>query len=141
MQVDPHKIDLQPKPRSEDDLFVNADGQWLLGYDNLSTLDQHWSDAFCRIATGSGYRKRKLYTDRDTAQFQVARPQIVTCDRRRGAAPDLLDRSLLAQMPELGDAAGRGRGPGGRGGAGAAGAWGSCSTPRRSRSGTRARSS
>jgi hypothetical protein len=103
MQVDPHKIDLQPKPRSEDDLFVNADGQWLLGYDNLSTLDQHWSDAFSRIATGSGYSKRKLYSDRDTAQFQVARPQIVTSIIDVAAAPDLLDRALLAQMPELGE--------------------------------------
>ena len=56
----PHKTDIQPEPRTEDDLFVNADGQWLTAYDNLSTLDQHWSDAFCRISTGSGYSKRKL---------------------------------------------------------------------------------
>ena len=76
--VDPHKTDIQPKPRTEDDLFVNADGQWLTAYDNLSTLDQHWSDAFCRISTGSGYSKRKLYSDRDTATFQVARPRIIT---------------------------------------------------------------
>ena len=64
-------------------------------------LDQHWSDAFCRISTGTGYSKRKLYSDRDTARFQVARPQIITAIVDVVAAPDLLDRSLLAAMPEL----------------------------------------
>ena len=101
MPVDPHAVDIQPKPRSEDDLFVNADSQWLNAYDNLSALDQHWSDAFCRIATGSGYSKRRLYTDRDVSQFQVARPQIITSIVDVAAAPDLLDRSLLAEMPGL----------------------------------------
>ena len=101
LPVDPHKTDIQPKPRTEDDLFVNCDGQWLTAYDNLSSLDQHWSDAFCRIATGSGYSKRKLHSDRDTASFQVARPQVITSIVDVAAAPDLLDRSLLAQMSEL----------------------------------------
>ena len=99
--VHPHRTDIQPKPRSEDDLFVNCDGQRVVMYDTLSTLDQHWSDAFCRIATGSGYSKRKLHTDRDTASFQVARPQVITSITDIAAAPDLLDRSLLAVMPEL----------------------------------------
>jgi DNA-binding XRE family transcriptional regulator len=101
LAVDPHDTDTQPKPRSEDDLFVNADGQWLTIYDNLSALNQHYSDAFCRISTGSGYSKRKLYSDRETARFQVARPQIITAIVDVVAAPDLLDRSLLAAMPEL----------------------------------------
>ena len=100
--VDPHEVDIQPKPKSEDDLFVNADSQWLNAYDNLSTLDQHWSDAFCRISTGTGYSKRKLCTDRETARFKVARPQIITAIVDVVAAPDLLDRSLLAQQPDVG---------------------------------------
>jgi hypothetical protein len=99
--VDPHEVDVQPKPRSEDDLFVNADGQWLLGYDNFSMLDQHWSDAHCRISTGTGYSKRKLYTDRETARFKVARPQIITSIVDVVAAPDLLDRTLLMDQPEI----------------------------------------
>jgi hypothetical protein len=101
MPIDPHDTDLQPKPRTEDDLFVNADGQWLTAYDNLSSLDQHWSDAFCRIATGTGYSKRKLYTDRETTRFRVARPQAITSIVDVAGAPDLLDRSLLAPMPEV----------------------------------------
>jgi hypothetical protein len=100
--VDPHATSIQPKPRSEDDLFVNADSQWLTAYDNLSTIDQHWSDAFCRISIGTAYSKRKLYTDREVEQFQVARPQIITAIDDVVAAPDLLDRSLLAHQPELG---------------------------------------
>jgi hypothetical protein len=100
--VDPHDTSIQPKPRSEDDLFANADGQWITAYDNLSTIDQHWSDAFCRISTGTGYSKRKLYTDRDTVRFRVARPQAITAIDDVVAAPDLLDRSLLAQQPEIG---------------------------------------
>jgi hypothetical protein len=103
LPIDPHDTDTQPKPKSEDDLFVNADGQWLVIYDNLSTLDQHWSDAFCRISTGTGYSKRKLCTDRDTARFKVARPQILTSIVDVAGAPDLLDRALLAPQPKIGD--------------------------------------
>ena len=99
--VDPHDTSIQPKPRTEDDLFANCDSQWITAYDNLSTIDQHWSDAFCRISTGTGYSKRKLYTDRDTVRFKVARPQVITAIDDVVAAPDLLDRSLLAQQPEL----------------------------------------
>jgi hypothetical protein len=97
--VDPHDTDIQPKPRTEDDLFVNSDGQWLNAYDNLSKLDTYWSDAFCRVSTGTGYSKRKLHTDRDTARFRVARPQIINAIGDVVGAPDLLDRSLLAQQP------------------------------------------
>jgi len=99
--VDPHKVDVQARPRSEEDLFVNAGTQWLLGYDNLSALSQDWSDAFCRIATGSGYSKRKLYTDRDVSQFQVSRPQIITSIVDVATAPDLLDRSFLIMLPDI----------------------------------------
>ena len=69
----------------------------------MSTLSQEWSDAFCRISTGAGYSKRKLYTDHDTVEFEVARPQIITAIVDVAAAPDLLDRSLLLQQPELDD--------------------------------------
>jgi hypothetical protein len=54
----------------------------------------------CRISTGTGYAKRKLYTDRDTTRFRVVRPQVITAIVDVVAAPDLLDRSLLAQQPE-----------------------------------------
>ena len=38
--VDPHDTDIQPKPRTEDDLFVELPtAQWLTAYDNLSTID------------------------------------------------------------------------------------------------------
>jgi hypothetical protein len=81
-------------------LFVNADGQWLTVYDNLEVLNRRYSAAFCRISTGSGHSKRKLYTDRDTSRFRVARPQVITAITDVVGAPDLLDRALLAQQPE-----------------------------------------
>ena len=54
--VDPHETEhpaeaAQPRTTCSS----TADGQWLTAYDNLSTIDQHWSDAFCRISTGTGY--------------------------------------------------------------------------------------
>jgi hypothetical protein len=99
--IDPHEVAVQPKPRYEEDLFINCETQHILGYDNLSVLSQEWSDAFCRIATGSGYSKRKLYTDRDVTQFCVSRPQIITSIADVAASADLLDRSFLIELPGL----------------------------------------
>ena len=136
-RVDPHEADIQPKPKSEDDLFVNCRRPVAHRLRQpVSTLDQHWSDAFCRISTGTGVLASASCTPTATRCSSRWRgPQIITAIVDVVAAPDLLDRSLLAQQPELGDGDRR------RGGAAGGGRarWrracsASCSTPRRSRS-------
>ena len=101
--IDPHEVEKQPKPKSTDDLYVCSYGQWLTVYDNLSALSQEYSDAFCCISTEATYAKRELFTDFGMIQLKLARPQIITAIVDVVAAADLLDRSLVAKLPEIAD--------------------------------------
>ena len=47
---DPAKVELAKPPRSEDDLIIAAKSQWLVGYDNVSSIDEDLADALCRLA-------------------------------------------------------------------------------------------
>ena len=99
--VDPHEVERQPRPKSPDDLFVASYGQWLTVYDNLSSLSQDYSDAFCCISTEATYSKRELYSDFGVIRLKLARPQIVTAIVDVVGAADLLDRALVAKLPLL----------------------------------------
>jgi hypothetical protein len=99
--IDPHEVERQPKPKSVDDLFVCTYGQWLPLYDNLSSMSQDYSDAFCSVSTGATHSKKELYTDFGVIRLKVARPQIITAIVDVVAAPDLLDRSLVAKLAEI----------------------------------------
>ena len=61
--VDPNTADLRSMPREERDLVIAARNGWCVNFDNLSHLPNWVSDALCRIATGSGFGVRQLYSD------------------------------------------------------------------------------
>ena len=52
--VDPHATPLRSLPKSERDLMVSAHNNWLLAFDNISSLAPWQSDALCRLSTGGG---------------------------------------------------------------------------------------
>jgi hypothetical protein len=83
-------------PKDSDNLYVSANSRHVLSLDNLSYINDELSDDLCRLATGSGYEKRKLYTDSGTVSFSGSRPQILNSILStiigRG---DLLDRSII----------------------------------------------
>jgi len=98
--VDPSVVPLQSLPRSELDLIITANNSWLNSYDNLSKMPNHFSDAFCRIATGGGLRTRTLYTNDDEMLFNPVRPQIFNGIADIATRPDLADRALtISLMP------------------------------------------
>lgn len=67
---------------------------WVLSFDNLSSV-HHWlSDALCRLASGGGLSKRKLFTDEDEVILQAARPIILTGIEDLASREDLADRSI-----------------------------------------------
>jgi hypothetical protein len=101
--LDPSIAALITSPQSERDLAIAASGSHLICMDNLSEITPTLSDAMCRIATGSSYRRRKLYTDVDELILTYKRPQVINGIEELPQRSDLLDRSLLVRLEAIGE--------------------------------------
>lgn len=98
--VDPRRPALGTLPKDPRDLAILAEHVHVVGIDNLSTISGEMSDAMCRLATGDGFTTRALYSDRDLAVFEMARPMIMTSIVDAATRPDLLDRALIVDLPQ-----------------------------------------
>jgi hypothetical protein len=101
--VDPNKAPLRSKPKSEDDMMVAAQHSRAICFDNVSGLSADLSDALCRIATGGGAAKRKLYTDDEAVILDVCAPLILTGIGNYINRGDLADRALPVGLKPLRD--------------------------------------
>lgn len=100
--IDPRGLESLGLPEGADalrNLAIQAEHAHVMFYDNISGLDGRLSDAFCRVATGDGLAIRSLYSDRDQVVFKAARPVLFTSVIDAISRPDLLSRSLIAQLP------------------------------------------
>ena len=96
--IDPSKGGLRAEPREISDLIIAASQSWTLAYDNLSRVSTTLSDALCRMSTGGGISKRKLYTDSDEHVLEALRPVILTGINDLGTRSDLLDRMVIVTL-------------------------------------------
>ncbi len=101
--VDPNAAPLRAQPRDTRDIMIAASNSWVLGFDNLSSLPPGLSDALCMISTGGGFATRTLFTDDDETLFDVQRPMLTTSIEDILGRADLLDRTLLCQLPGIED--------------------------------------
>src|SRR5262249_10259608 len=69
--------------------------------DNISWVSTELSDALCRLATGGGLSKRALYTDDEETILQAQRPAMLNAIEDVGFRSDLLDRSLVLELPRI----------------------------------------
>ena len=99
--VDPHSAPLRSEPKNEVDLVISASKNWLLAMDNISRLPSWLSDALCRLTTGGGLSKRKLYTDDDETLFSIMRPVILNGITEFVERADLVDRSVFLHLPVI----------------------------------------
>src|SRR5579871_1626452 len=99
--IDPSMVPVRKLPHDDTDLAVAAKNTWLLAYDNLSGMSSVFSDVFCQIATGSGFARRELYTDSEEALFSFQRPVILNGIDEICTKPDLIDRSLIVNLPAI----------------------------------------
>lgn len=99
--LDPSSVTKLRMPDSDQDLMIMAKENHLLVFDNMSGLGGEMSDALCRLATGGGLVKRKLYTDDESQIFNESRPFI--CNGITGIASrqDLLERSIPLNLPSI----------------------------------------
>jgi hypothetical protein len=99
--TDPRMPEQRSLPRSEEDLLVAAKGQHLLAFDNVSGLADWLSDAMCRLSTGGGAGKRKLYTDEDEILFSGRRIVVLNGIEDVAVRPDLVDRAILLVLEPI----------------------------------------
>lgn len=99
--IDPSKAMINPAPRNERDLVIQAQNSRILCLDNLSGLKKSLSDALCRICTGTGFTTRKNFSDADQQIFEVKRPIILNGIDDIATRGDLLDRSIVLGLPAI----------------------------------------
>ena len=77
------------------------DHHWFIAFDNVSELEDWRSDMLCRAVTGSGMQTRRLYSDDDAIVRSYQRCIAINGINVVATKPDLLDRSLLFQLPRV----------------------------------------
>lgn len=100
--VDPNEAALRTEPRNEDDLFIAASNRRIVAFDNLSGVKPSLSDALCRLATGGGHSKRKLYSNAEEQIFNVQNPVLLNGIDDLTTRSDLVDRSIVISLPKIG---------------------------------------
>ncbi|MEX2552924.1 MAG: hypothetical protein WD627_08005, partial [Actinomycetota bacterium] len=101
LTVDPNLAPLRTSPRDDRDLLIAATNSWLLAFDNLSGINQALSDALCRLSTGGGHATRELFSDAEETIFDAMRPAILTGIDDLATRADLLDRSIILNLPRI----------------------------------------
>ena len=101
--VDPNQAEVRSSPRTEQDLMIAGKNGHIVCLDNLSAISPDLADAMCRVATGSGFAARTLYTDMDETIISICRPQVVNGIPDLATRSDLADRAIVLSLPPLTD--------------------------------------
>lgn len=99
--LDPHSATLRVLSRDDRDILISARHSWLQAKDNVSTLSQWTSDAFCRLATGGAISTRTLYTDGEETILNAKRPLLLNGITNFLEQQDLVDRAIVASLPAI----------------------------------------
>lgn len=99
--VSPYIAETRSRPKTVEDVYVAANNDWILIYDNLSSIPQDISDAFCRLSTGGGYATRELYENLEEIATDQQRPLIINGISDIVKKGDLMSRVLTITCPEI----------------------------------------
>ena len=101
--VDPRArgSNLRARPKGREDIFIAAHNGLLLSYENLSDLSADMQDALCTVLTGGEFTTRKLYSNGDEYEIVVKNPVVLNGINNVVTRPDLLDRFICIEMPEI----------------------------------------
>lgn len=99
--IDPSASNLRIAPKKQDDIVVEAASNWMVSYNNVSALSDEMHDDFCCISTGSGFSTRRFYTNMEQVIVNVARPVAMNGIYNFIRRPDLLDRSIIIELPSI----------------------------------------
>ena len=99
--IDPNKVNLRSLPEKNQDLLVPAKHSLIASFENVSNLKDSMQDLLCILSTGGGFAVRTLYTSIDETAVELKRPVMINGISPVVSRPDLLDRSLLLDIPQL----------------------------------------
>jgi hypothetical protein len=82
-------------------VYIDVTTSRVLALDNVSQLPDWLSDILCRVSSGGGFKTRSLFTNRDQEIFKGKRPIIMNGISEVVKNSDILDRSLLVDLPPI----------------------------------------
>lgn len=99
--LDPSVVLLRGSTRDENDLIITSKSSFIVVMDNLSKISYTVADRLCQMSTGGGFTKRKLYSDCDEILLKLQNPVMLNGISFIPDRPDLLERSILIDLPPL----------------------------------------
>ncbi len=99
--IDPSVAELLSPPSDINELAQASNHHYCLYLDNLSNLRDELSDALCRLATGIGFTKRKLFTNDEDVLFNQKTAVGITGINLVAQSADLLDRCLILSYERI----------------------------------------
>ena len=101
MLIDPNSTPLVGLPADDLSLLCSAKAQFFLAWDNVSHLSENLSDALCRLSTGAGISRRKLFSDSDLSTIGVCRCALLNGIEDFVVRGDLLSRCLTIELAPI----------------------------------------
>jgi hypothetical protein len=101
MLVDPSSVKTFTFPQGINELVQQQSHNYVIYYENLSSIKDSISDALCRAVTGSGLSKRKLYSDDDDIIYFFQRCIGFNGINLAATKADLLDRGIIIQLERI----------------------------------------
>ncbi|MCX5814587.1 MAG: hypothetical protein NT178_18915, partial [Proteobacteria bacterium] len=95
MLVDPSKLSVFFAPRDPGETIQALEHHYFIAFDNLSSIQDWFSDLLAQVVTGAGLSKRRLYTDDEDIIYQLKRCVVVNGISQLISRPDAMDRSIL----------------------------------------------
>ena len=99
--VDPAVVEHERTYHEVRQVYIDVTTSRLLALDNVSQLPDWLSDILCRVSSGGGFKTRTLFTNRDQEIFKGKRPIIMNGISEVVKNSDILDRSLLVDLPPI----------------------------------------
>ena len=100
MILDPSRVPLLGDDGRRD-LLLTVHNHALPAFDNLGRISGPESDLLCRVVTGGGTERRKLFTDTGEIILSFRRPILMNGINLPSDRPDLLDRSIVIRVSRI----------------------------------------
>jgi len=99
--VDPSATETLTMSRKEEGLAQQLYHNYVVCFDNLSSLNTWKSDMLCRAVTGAGLSKRKLFTDDEDVRYFFRRCVMLNGVNVVARNSDLLDRIIFFKLDKI----------------------------------------
>jgi hypothetical protein len=99
--ISPYVAETRSRPKTVEDVYVASNNDWILVYDNLSSIPLDISDAFCRMATGGGFATRELYANLEEVVIDQQQPLIINGVADIVRKGDLASRIVTVTLPTI----------------------------------------